>query len=78
MEKFKQIVSDVLDIDISKISNDLKRDDVEKWDSLGHLILMSEIEKKMKVSLTMKEIQSIRTFQQLVEIIQSKKSGMAG
>lgn len=78
MEELKQIVSNVLGVEINQINNDLKRGDVEEWDSLGHLVLMSEIEKKMKVSLTMKEIQNIKTFEQLEAIVISRKTGGEG
>lgn len=72
MEELKKIVSKVLNIDANRINDRLSRDNTEEWDSFNHLMLISEIEKKIKVKFTMPEVARIRTFRELQESTSSK------
>ncbi len=73
MVNLKEIVSCVFNIDIAKVNNELSRNNTEEWDSFNHLLLISEIEKEMKVKFTISEVEQIKTFKELREIIASKK-----
>ena len=44
-QTFFKVVSEALEIDSSKISLDSKQSDLEEWDSLGHLTILSAIDK---------------------------------
>lgn len=74
MGNLKEIVSRVFGIDIDRVNDQLTHDNTEQWDSFNHLLLISEIEKEMNVSFTISEVEQIRTFKELREII-SKKYG---
>ena len=73
MQNLKEIVSGVFNIDINKVDEDLSRDTLENWDSFNHLLLISEIEKKLGIKFTITEIERIKSFRELKQIISDKK-----
>lgn len=73
MEQLKKIMTCVLNIRNGKIADDLSRDNNENWDSFNHLLLISEIEKKMGIKFSISDVARIKTFKQLKEFITSKK-----
>ena len=73
MQNLKEIVSRVFNIDINKVDDDLSRDNLENWDSFNHLLLISEIEKKLGIKFTITEIERIKSFRELKQIISDKK-----
>lgn len=50
----------------------MKKSDVISWDSIGHLNLIVEIEEALNISFTTDEIESINSFQNLLDIINTK------
>ena len=62
---FSEIVSKILLIDESKIADDLKRADLESWDSMTHLILISELEQNFNITFNDDDIASIASIQDL-------------
>lgn len=74
MEELKQIFSNIMGIDANDIKGDLSRDNNELWDSFNHLLIISEIESKLKVKFTMEEVESIHTFLELEDLVQNKIS----
>ena len=73
MNRLEEIISQVFHIEIEKITNDLSRDFAEEWDSFNHLLLISEIEKRMSIKFTLSEVGQIKTYKQLKDMIDSKK-----
>lgn len=71
MDELKKIVASVLAIRLDKISGSLSRND-EEWDSFNHLMLVSEIEKKLGIRFTINEIKSIKSYRDLSEIVSKK------
>ena len=73
MEKLENILSRVLGIDEDKVNEGLERGSGE-WDSFNHLLLISEIEKEMNIKFTTQEIEKIKTFKDLREVVLSKEN----
>lgn len=44
----------------------LKIGDLKEWDSLGHINLLLEIEKKFKIKFSMKEISELKNMKKIV------------
>ncbi len=60
-EKLKDILAKVLLIDESKISDGMSRKSVKEWDSMAHLMLVSEIESAFEVTMDDDDIMEIQT-----------------
>jgi len=60
-EKLKEILAKVLLVDRTKINDRMSRKDVEEWDSMAHLMLVSEIESEFGVMMSDDDITEIKT-----------------
>ncbi len=72
--KLKGILAKVLLIDENMISDDMSRKKVEEWDSMAHLMLVSEIEADFQVSISDDDIMEIQTVGDIRRIL--KKLGV--
>ena len=60
-EKLEDILAKVLLIDETKISDGMSRKNVKEWDSMAHLMLVSEIESAFEVTMDDDDIMEIQT-----------------
>jgi len=68
-ERLKEIFAKVFLIDEEKINDKLSRKDMEEWDSMGHLMLISEIESTLSVFISDKDITKIKTIGDIKKIL---------
>ena len=69
-EKLKYILAKVLLIDESKISDGMSRKSVKEWDSMAHLMLVSEIESAFEVTMDDDDIMEIQTLGDIKKTLQ--------
>jgi acyl carrier protein len=74
MEKLKKILSNVLGIPESEITDETSPDNVETWDSFNGLMLVSELENEFNVKFTMDEVTSVKCVKDIKEAL--KKHGI--
>ena len=55
----RKIIYETFQIDESHAPQDLDSDNIEAWDSLGHLILISNLERELKISFEQSVIPSL-------------------
>lgn len=67
---FTEIVSKILLIDESKVTEELKRSEVESWDSMTHLILISELEQNYNITFSDDDITSISSVGDIKKTLQ--------
>lgn len=60
MSKLNAALSKVLEINEDSIHDNLKPDDVDTWDSLHGLMLLSEIEGQFNVKFSMAEVSAMK------------------
>jgi acyl carrier protein len=72
IEKIKEILQRVLKHDRYEIHDELTAQMVEGWDSLTHMVIITEIEKTFSVQFKLKEINKLKNMGNLIELIQSK------
>ncbi|MCM1234685.1 MAG: acyl carrier protein [Ruminococcus flavefaciens] len=71
-EKVKDLCRVVFEDDGLEVTCETTARDVETWDSLTHVVLISEIEKAFEVKFKLDEIQKARNIGELVNIVESK------
>jgi len=71
-EKVNKIASIVLGIDIDKIDNSLSPTKNDEWDSLHHMMLISEIEKEFNVTFSVDEAVSIKDLKSIKDLLRKK------
>jgi len=64
-----ELICDVIGADPGDLSLEVSREDIDEWDSLNHLRIITAVEQQYRVSLSMDEIESIDSIQRLKELI---------
>jgi acyl carrier protein len=72
IEKIHAILEQVLKHNRFEINDELTATMVEGWDSLTHMVIITEIEKNFGVQFKLKEINKLKNMGNLIELIQSK------
>ena len=65
----KKIFSKTLKIPVASINNSLSYIKSDKWDSLNHMKLVAQIEKKFKIQFLMKDVIDMQSFSKTLKII---------
>lgn len=68
-ESLTRIFRRVFDDKRLVIDRNTTADDIDDWDSLEHITLISAVEKEFKVRFTMKEVSSMKNVGEMVDII---------
>lgn len=69
-EKVLEIMREVFDMD--EISTDASQKNCERWDSLHHLTLASELEDAFDIELEPEEIAELTDFSRVVALLTAK------
>ena len=72
-EKYQKAFIDGLDIDSNHDLNNLKFNDIEEWDSIGHMSLMAELEEAFDISLETDDIVDFSSYEKGKEILKKYK-----
>lgn len=72
-QKLKNIFKESLSISDEKINDNLKYNEIEEWDSIGHMTLMSAIEEEFKITLETDDIIDFSSFKKGIEILKRYK-----
>ena len=73
IEKYKNVFSKSLSIESSKISSELKYNDIPEWDSIGHMTLISGLEEEFNISIETDDIIDFSSFEKGKEILKKYK-----
>ncbi len=73
-EKLLEILSKVFLLDKDKITDDLRRKDFEPWDSMNHLVIVSEIENEFEIFFEDEEVVELWTVGDIKKVLGSKFS----
>ncbi len=72
-KRLDRVFQDVFDDDSIHVSpNTTVTDDIEDWDSLEHITLISAVEREFRMKFKMGEISSMKNVGEMVSIIQSR------
>ena len=74
-EKTNPIFRKVFADDSIEIHDEMTAKDVERWDSLNHLTLISSVEESFSIKFKLKELISMKNVGDLLRLIQAKTNG---
>lgn len=63
------VFRDVFDDESITLSDNTTADDIEAWDSLEHITLISAVEKEFKMRFTMKEVSGMKNVGEMTSIV---------
>ena len=73
-EKLTKIFHEIFSNPSIVLSESLTANDVDNWDSLTHMILITEIETQFDIKFKLKELNKMKNVGDLIEIITLKLS----
>jgi acyl carrier protein len=68
----QDIFRDIFDEDDMVIEDKTNSDDVEEWDSLNHINLVSAIEKEFKIKFALGELMTLKDVGAMVDLMMEK------
>ena len=71
-EQVKEIMADVLSVDIKSIDDDTAMDNTATWDSLAHLNLCLALEQEFGIALEVDEMETMISFYDIIQVLQAK------
>lgn len=70
-EKVLEILKSVFELD--SVDSTCSQENCEKWDSMGQLNLVVELESEFDVTLEPEEIAEMTSFERVIQILKNKK-----
>jgi acyl carrier protein len=68
----KQVLSEILEVDINDINENSSPDNMEKWDSLTHIKLVIAIESEFNITLTPEDTMEMMSVKLISLILKEK------
>tara|TARA_B100001964_G_C14044041_1_gene513948 strand:- start:317 stop:562 length:246 start_codon:yes stop_codon:yes gene_type:complete len=69
----QDIFRDIFDIDDLVISNATNKNEIEDWDSLNNINLVSAIEQEFKIQFAIGELRTLKDVGAMVDLMMTKK-----
>jgi len=67
-DKVREIFSNVFEVDITEVDN-IEYKSVEAWDSIGHMMMISELESEFGISIEMDDVIVISKISECIDIL---------
>jgi acyl carrier protein len=71
--KLKSVFQKVLEENDITITREMTAQDIEKWDSLRHVQLISEVERAFGIKFKLREVLSMKNVGDLIDLIHVKQ-----
>ncbi|SLN55581.1 acyl carrier protein [Oceanibacterium hippocampi] len=68
-DELDEIIADIFDIRVGKLRDEMTHEDIEQWDSINHLKLITAIEDEYDIEFSMADVQAIDSIGKLREIV---------
>tara|TARA_B100000282_G_C31327858_1_gene307530 strand:+ start:57 stop:299 length:243 start_codon:yes stop_codon:yes gene_type:complete len=73
IENYSKVFKSALNLDNSKFSEEIKYNEVDEWDSIGHMTLISALEEEYKITFETDDIIDFSSFKKGIEILKKYK-----
>jgi acyl carrier protein len=72
-DKLKSVFQKVLEENDITITREMTAQDIEKWDSLRHIQLISEVERAFGIKFKLREVLRMKNVGDLIDLIHAKQ-----
>lgn len=66
-EQIIALIEEILKVPAGTVTEETKIEDVEQWDSLAHVMIIGELEEKLKVSIPLEEAVELTSMKELLK-----------
>lgn len=74
LAKIREAFISVLEHENFELTNETTADDVDGWESITHMMIITEIEKKFNIKFKLIDLMNINNVEDLINAIQSEIS----
>lgn len=74
IEKLTNVFHEIFKDESIVLRDDMTAEDVENWDSLTHMLMISKVEQEFQVKFKLKDLNKLKTVGDLITIIVGKLS----
>lgn len=74
IEKLTNVFHEIFKDESIILHDDMTAEDVENWDSLTHMLMISKVEQEFQVKFKLKDLNKLKTVGDLISIIVGKLS----
>ncbi|WP_294142886.1 acyl carrier protein [uncultured Sanguibacteroides sp.] len=74
IEKLTLIFRDIFTEPALELTSEMTANDVEKWDSLTHMLMVAEVEKQFGIKFKLKDLNKMKNVGSLISIIEEKSA----
>ena len=71
--KYSEIFKNALNIGDDKFNENIKYNEIDEWDSIGHMTLVGALEEKYKITLETDDIIDFSSYKKGIEILKKYK-----
>ena len=72
LERVADVFGRAFAVDPTEVSPETVPDDVEKWDSMGHMNMVGELEKEFGIQFELDEIMELASVEIIIDTLKSK------
>ena len=69
VNKLIEVIAEALEIEKDSLSLDTQKSEIEEWDSLGHLIVLSMVESEFNIKIPFEEVNEINKIEDFLQYI---------
>ena len=69
-DRYSKVFAESLEVDKSKIKDNLKYNSIPEWDSIGHMTLVAALEEEFSISVETDDIIDFSSFKKGYEILE--------
>ena len=69
----KQIIAQVLNVELDIITDDLSAGDIPEWDSVGNLAIISTIEQELELELPLEDLFDLTSVKSIIDEVNQLK-----
>jgi acyl carrier protein len=73
-ERIQEIVATIFNVPVETVNLESSPATIESWDSMGHLMLVLELEQQFDIQLGPEEVEKLSSVQNIVNMLQSKEA----
>ena len=77
INKYSEIFQKSLNVTAEKVNKNLKYNEIDEWDSIGHMTLVAALEEEYKITFETDDIIDFSSFEKGIEILKKYKVELA-
>ena len=71
-EKVKQIMAGILKVDVAILDDNLEIGEIQEWDSLHHMMIVSSLEKEFNIKFQREDLVDLENVGDIISLIEDK------